>query len=92
MATGELPEEGKACLGATFAELPPAGLRFVQGALTPDRMLDAISEGADLLDATYALAVSKPCSQRLQTKPGITRASDLDVPPLQYSGKGFKEF
>ena len=69
MATGELPEQGKACLGAAIAELPPAALRFVQGALTPGRMLDAISEGADLLDATYALVVSKACLHALLTKP-----------------------
>ena len=61
MATGELPEQAKACMSAAVAELPTDALRFVQGALTPDSMLDAISEGIDLFDATYVIAVSSSC-------------------------------
>lgn len=57
MATGELPEQASACLSASIAELPGKAVRFLQGSLTPDAMLEAISQGVDLIDGTYATEV-----------------------------------
>jgi len=57
MGTGETPRQRGECLAAVTAQLPPERLRMLQGALTPDGMLEAAVRGIDLFDATYATQV-----------------------------------
>jgi len=60
MGIGETPQQRRECLGVVTSQLPAERLRMLQGALTPDSMLEATAGGVDLFDATYATQVWPP--------------------------------
>lgn len=84
MATGELPEQSRACLQTLNEELPADAPKLMQGALNPISILEGVSYGIDLFDATYATTVSglQPSARGtsklgLRTLPNILYTSHL---------------
>lgn len=57
MGTGETARQRRECAQAALEELPADSFKLLQGALTPDGVLDAIALGVDCFDATYATQV-----------------------------------
>ena len=61
LGTGETAAQQRECISASVSELPAEGLRLAQGGLNPAALLDAVSQGVDCFDATYATQVGMPC-------------------------------